>query len=223
MATEPNILCIGVGRLKDKKLIAFVVNDKKSKDSEALKTLANQVIMSAKIEAKKVSLKCAPNMFHFSSDESGMLFFTITAESYPSRVAFQLLKDLEFDISALGAESASCEEDGLTKHCKKSIKVLEVKYQDPASQDKLTSIKKEVDTTTAIMSDNVKVLLSNTDKIEVIDDKAGVLFEQSAQFKDEATKLKNAMVWRNRKLYIIAAVFIVAIALYIVIPMIDKK
>jgi hypothetical protein len=103
------------------------------------------------------------------------------------------------------------------------FKSIQQQYMDPASRDKLSSVQKEVKDVSNIMQDSITVTLANTEKTDQLVGQATDLKELSKEFSEDATALKRTMQWRNMKLNVIGIVVVVAIILYILVPILDSK
>ena len=83
---------------------------------------------------------------------------------------------------------------------------------------KVAEVQAQVDGVKAVMQENVEVMLSNLEKTEVLEDKAGQLAAQAKTFHKTARETKRHMCRQNAKMNCIIALIVVIILLIIIIP-----
>lgn len=76
---------------------------------------------------------------------------------------------------------------------------------DPAA-DKLQSVQAQINDVKGIMVENIEKVLQRGDRIELLVEKTDELNNQSLAFKKKTGQLKNAMWWKNMRLWVIIIV-----------------
>jgi len=178
-------------------------------------------------ESKKLGgFKCVQSESHqvcFGADNEGICLAVIVGLKYPSRVATQLLVDLYGQFSQkFGLQAKAATNNSLSKKAKPMFKSTCEKYADPTKVDKASSLIDKVDQVKTTMSDNIAVMLKNTENAETIAQQSEQLSEQATVFKKKSTDLKKQMWWKNAKMTLLLIGVVTAIVLIIVVPMILK-
>lgn len=104
---------------------------------------------------------------------------------------------------------------GLDKDCMKILSTIAGTYDDRTKVDKLSEVMNQVDSVKSVMHDNIQVVLSNTEKMEVVEQKTNDLNEQAKVFRNTGRKLRKAMWWKNVKLTIAIGLCVVLVILII--------
>jgi len=147
----------------------------------------------------------------------------IVGLKYPSRVATQLLIDLYKEFSQkFGLQAKAATNNSLSKKAKPMFSSTCEKYADPTKVDKASSLIDKVDQVKSTMSDNIAVMLKNTENAETIAQQSEQLSEQATVFKKKSTDLKKQMWWKNFKMTLLLIAVVTAIILIIVLPMVFK-
>lgn len=145
---------------------------------------------------QRQSITHETHVVHCYVRSDGLAGAVITDSEYPSRVAFVLLTQLldEFSTSQ-GGESGKW----------KSVTVPEsivfppleeylVKYQDPASADKVTKIQRDLDETTQILHKTIDSVLERGVKLDNLVERSDDLSKQSKMFYKQAKKTNSCCV-----------------------------
>ena len=75
------------------------------------------------------------------------------------------------------------------------------KYDNLSEVDKVSALNSKVESVKLVMMNNIENSLQNTEKIELLNEKAQDLSVQSRIFSDGAKDLKNKMWWKNMKVF----------------------
>ncbi|POM74188.1 VAMP synaptobrevin-like protein [Phytophthora palmivora] len=162
------------------------------------------------------SLECDPNKFHFTMNNDELVFAAITAKEYPIRLAFQMISAVQTEIvPKFGSKALTCRENGLDKDCAKAFAAIAATYDDRTKVDKLSEVMHQVDGVKTVMHNNIQVVLSNTEKMEVVEQKTNDLNEQAKVFRNTGRKLRRQMWWKNVKLTILLGVCAILVILII--------
>jgi|Transcript_21083 synaptobrevin family protein YKT6 len=128
----------------------------------------------------------------------GLAGCVTTDEEYPARVAFVLLTQLldEF-LSTHGSNTWKSQASLPSSTDSTSFPQLEeylVKYQDPASADKVTKIQNDLDETTQILHKTIDSVLERGVKLDSLVEKSDDLSRQSKMFYKQAKKTNSCCV-----------------------------
>eukprot|EP01066_Platyproteum_vivax_P020723 Platyproteum_vivax@DN8658_c0_g1_i1.p1 len=228
----PNPLAsVTVGRIdvRGNQLLATVFDkkcDSRAKDSiedyfASVLTEASATF-SPLVREKKTSIEFA---WFLMMDRSAELVYGVVCrdQDYAERHAFALIGEMiavvqtaetkdKVMVSTLGSS-------GL-KNYKKNFKELLDKYQTPAKFDKTADVQQKVDDVKGVMEDNVRKILDNNANLEDMQERSENLRNQANQFQRGAGDLRRQMWLRQLKLKILLGVVVLALVLYLVVPMI---
>lgn len=152
-----------------------------------------------------------------------VLHIVVTALDYPERLANQLAEKLRTAFSQkFKAQYGTAGEDQLSKSAKKCFEPICSQFDDPTAADKVAAVQKQAEAVSAVMADNVKVMLDNQGKLEDVEDKSHALKENAKAFKKSSTELKNQQWWRNIKFTIALAALVIVLIIAIVVPIVLK-
>ena len=118
--------------------------------------------------------------------------------------------------------------ESLTKIMTTEMRRIANKYEDLKAIDKLYAANAAVLEVQGVVQDNIQQVLRNTESLEVgcrqgIEVKTQDLRNTAQVFHGDAKKLERIMYWRNLKLKCILIFVVIAIILYIVIPIVIVK
>jgi vesicle-associated membrane protein 7 len=165
------------------------------------------------------SLECDQNKFHFTMDNDELVFVAITAKDYPIRLAFQMIQTVQQEIiPKYGSKALTCKENGLDKDCMKSLAAISTQYDDRTKVDKISEVMNTVDNVKGVMHNNIQVVLANTEKMEVVEQKTNDLNEQAKVFRNTGRQIRKQMWWKNVKLTVMIG-FLVILVLVIILAM----
>uniref|UniRef100_A0A7S1T0Q0 Uncharacterized protein n=1 Tax=Tetraselmis chuii TaxID=63592 RepID=A0A7S1T0Q0_9CHLO len=120
-------------------------------------------------------------------NRGGLVGLAVVDQEYPARAAFCIINKLMDDFSAKvgdawkGTQVDSTEADEM-------LQAAIVKYQDPASADKLMQIQKDLDETKIILHKTIESVLERGEKLEQLVDKSSDLSMASQMFYRQAKK-----------------------------------
>ena len=125
----------------------------------------------------------------------GLAGSVTTDAEYPPRVAFVLLTQLldEFT-SVIGSESWKTMENMTESTNFPQLEEYLVKYQDPASADKVTKIQNDLEETTQILHKTIDSVLERGVKLDSLVEKSDDLSRQSKMFYKQAKKTNSCCV-----------------------------
>ncbi|EEY58324.1 uncharacterized protein PITG_00979 [Phytophthora infestans T30-4] len=224
--TRDNIKFLAIARATDKVIVASYMHPsggKPARGGEAematFREMLSKVIRAPTWKTQvtpngRHSLECDPNKFHFTMNNDELVFAAITAKDYPIRLAFQMISAVQTDVvPKFGSKALTCRENGLDKDCAKALAGIATGYDDRTKVDKLSEVMNQVDGVKTVMHNNIQVVLSNTEKMEVVEQKTNDLNEQAKVFRNTGRKLRRQMWWKNVKLTILLGVCAVLVLL----------
>ncbi|KAG2781258.1 hypothetical protein JG687_00001670 [Phytophthora cactorum] len=224
--TRDNIKFLAIARATDKVIVASYMHSsggKPARGGEAemntFREMLSKVIRAPTWKTQvtpngRHSLECDPNKFHFTMNNDELVFAAITAKDYPIRLAFQMISAVQTEIvPKFGSKALTCRESGLDKDCAKAFAAIATGYDDRTKVDKLSEVMHQVDGVKTVMHNNIQVVLSNTEKMEVVEQKTNDLNEQAKVFRNTGRKLRRQMWWKNVKLTILLGVCAVLVLL----------
>jgi len=160
----------------------------------------------------------------YGADNDDLCLAVIVGLKYPSRVATQLLVDLYSQFSQkFGLQAKSATTNSLSKKAKSMFKSTCQKYADPGKADKTSDLIDKVDQVKSTMSDNISVMLKNTESADALAQQSEQLSESATVFKKKSTDLKKEMWWKDFKTTLLLIAVVIAVVLMIIIPIILKS
>lgn len=224
--TKDNVKFLAIARATDKAIVACYLHSssKKGVDMNELtvyKDMLSKVIRAPTWKTQvtpngRHSLECDPNKFHFTMDNDELVFAAITTKDYPIRLAFQMISTVQQEIvPKFGSKALTCRENGLDKDCLKPLSQIAATYDDRTKVDKLSEVMSQVDTVKGVMHNNIQVVLANTEKMEVVEQKTNDLNEQAKVFRNTGRKLRKEMWWKNVRLTLAIGVCAILVILVI--------
>ncbi|OQR95953.1 hypothetical protein THRCLA_07440 [Thraustotheca clavata] len=216
--THDNVKFIAIARAADKVIIASYAHTKKDKeDAPKYVEMLTKVLRAPTWKQQvtpnsKHTLDCEPNKFHFTLDNDELVYCAITAADYPIRLAFKLIAAVQEEItSKYASKIMTAKDNGLDKDCAKSLSVIATQYDDRTKVDKIAEVMAQVDAVKSTMQENIQVVLSNTEKMETVEQKSNDLSEQAKVFRNTGKSLSRAMYWKNLKMTIAIGLLIVLV------------
>ncbi len=134
-------------------------------------------------------------VIHCYVRSDGLAGSVTTDAEYPPRVAFVLLTQLldEF-LSSTGSDSWKSMEPSTESSNFTQLEEYLVKYQDPASADKVTKIQNDLEETTQILHKTIDSVLERGVKLDSLVEKSDDLSRQSKMFYKQAKKTNSCCV-----------------------------
>ncbi|CAK4077681.1 unnamed protein product [Aphanomyces euteiches] len=215
-----NIKFLAVARASDKVVVCSYSHTKKDKEDAPKYIDMLSKVLRAPTWKQQVTpnsrhtLDCDPNKFHFTMDNDEIVYCAITAADYPIRLAFKLITAVQEEISKQGGKIAQAKENGLD--CNKALGVIATMYDDRTKVDKVSEVMAQVDAVKSTMQNNIQVVLSNTEKMEAVEQKSNDLNEQAKVFRNAGKSLARTMWWKNVKT-MVAIGFLVVLAIIILL------
>jgi vesicle-associated membrane protein 4 len=219
---ELNIKYIAAARIDDNKIILSYCHDI-SVRQEVTPNQARQDIerIAAELTESEWRQKFGSNFgnWHQISDTYNIAYFVLTRASYPERHAWSLLEELKNKLHQQGTSVLqTCPEEAYTKIFASEVIGLSKKYDDLRNLDKIQAVNSQVLEVQNLAQAGIQQVLRNTEKADEMAAKTYEMQQMAGAFARDATQLKRIMYWRNMRLKIIIAFVILAVILYITIP-----
>lgn len=133
-------------------------------------------------------------VIHCYVRSDGLSGAVITDDEYPARVAFVLLTQLLDEFASAVGDSWKTMETSVESSPFPPLEEYLVKYQDPASADKVTKIQNDLDETTQILHKTIDSVLERGVKLDSLVEKSDDLSRQSKMFYKQAKKTNSCCV-----------------------------
>eukprot|EP00029_Vermamoeba_vermiformis_P004076 TRINITY_DN14604_c0_g1_i1.p1 TRINITY_DN14604_c0_g1~~TRINITY_DN14604_c0_g1_i1.p1 ORF type:complete len:211 (-),score=62.28 TRINITY_DN14604_c0_g1_i1:110-742(-) len=173
-------------------------------DKEQFKKVAKVILERIPNEDIKKSYVHQSYAFNYIS-QKGRVFLCVTSTDFQTRVAFAYLQKIQGEYRPSG----DLDFEGVLQ---REANV----YGGGNRMDKVKAIQKEIDSVKDIMMENIDHVLKRGERLEDLMNKTDEMANEADQFRRGATKLKNAMWWKNVRLMIILAVVVIIIILIII-------
>lgn len=152
--------------------------------------------------------------FHYIIDNNNIIYITLTDKSYPKKLAFQYLYDIEQsfnkqytidDINRFSRPYACIQYES-------TLMKLRRQYIDPNTSTNVNKLNNELHEIHNIMSQNINNILQRGEKLDSLNDRSNVLLNESKKFKKLS---RNVYLQQLYKSYMPAVVFAILIIVFI--------
>lgn len=165
----------------------------------------------------KISYACDRYVFHCVVDD-GLIYLCLTDEDFPRRIPFAFLEDIRSRfVAAYGTRGKHALAYEMNEDFRKVLQKQSEYFTNNPQSDRITRVKGEIEEVKGIMKENIEKVLDRGDKITLLVDKTATLNEQSYKFKKQSQAVKNAMWWKNAKLWIILIIVAILIVFFIIV------
>ena len=154
-------------------------------------------------------------------DANNILFVCLVADTYSERLAYGFLNEMRKGVSELSNYFAITPEE-MEKGYKGKLDELQVKYNDPASFDSMSSVNSKVDLAKTKMEKSMQQALQNQQDLNNVNAKTENVLNLAKDLEKNSDELKKIMYWRNMKLKMIMTVMGGAGCFAVVLPIIQK-
>jgi hypothetical protein len=218
---------IGIARVNDGVILARWVHSKEAaQKNEYITTVSNlttnKSFASRAVPNKRFCLLSPGFSVNFIADDDRFAFVVLTEKSYPERVVFKLIAELQREFAEFRSDAQVAGENKLSKKLYDVFDDLGSRYDDPSKIDKVTKAKQSVDKAS-------QQLQKNIDDLENLHMDTSALATTANELRDEAHTLKETSAeyhkrMKCRKYKITAAIVgaVVGALCIIIIPMVIK-
>eukprot|EP00358_Blepharisma_japonicum_P002818 CAMPEP_0202946142 /NCGR_PEP_ID=MMETSP1395-20130829/8665_1 /ASSEMBLY_ACC=CAM_ASM_000871 /TAXON_ID=5961 /ORGANISM="Blepharisma japonicum, Strain Stock R1072" /LENGTH=223 /DNA_ID=CAMNT_0049646569 /DNA_START=1 /DNA_END=672 /DNA_ORIENTATION=+ len=216
---ESNIKYIGVGRSGEGLIIATYGNDRNLRDTP--RNELQGILMNESDGEWRTRVGSEYGTWFAKGDSNKICYLVLARNGYPDRYATALLDELERMFTNQGTDVLlTCPADAYTKVMGGELRNLAMKYEDLRNIDKLYTVNSQVLEVQNIAQAGIQQVLRNTEAAEVVAAKAQSLEGNARVFQNDSKRLERMMYWRKVKINCILIFVVIAIILYIIIPII---
>jgi vesicle-associated membrane protein 7 len=155
------------------------------------------------------------------ADSSGLVYMALCNPNYPERHAYNLINEAQEEIEKI-PNYADESEEVISKLAKRCLPSLLKKYDDLSSVDKIYSAQEKANEVKNMMGSNIRGMMDNMQNLEVLEKKSTDMQSQAQMFSSDSGKLARIMYMRALKMKIIVCILVIAVILYIVIPLVSN-
>jgi len=155
------------------------------------------------------------------ADSNGLVFMALCDANYPERHAYNLINEAQEEIEKVPNYYDESEVT-ISKLAKRVLPSLLKKYDDLSSIDNVHAAQSKANEVQSIMGNNIRGMMDNMQNLETLEKKSSDMQNQAQMFSSDSTQLARVMYIRALKIKIIAALLVVAILLFIIIPIVKK-
>eukprot|EP00923_Selenidium_pygospionis_P059489 GHVN01104695.1.p1 GENE.GHVN01104695.1~~GHVN01104695.1.p1 ORF type:complete len:229 (-),score=30.25 GHVN01104695.1:257-943(-) len=187
------------------------------------KNQAKEILKRMATAPPRSSYESDPYVFHCIARD-GIVYMTLCAKSYPDRLAFIFLEEIESAFEdelkrTFGTHSVdyrsnieTIEKPYFFIKFDKVIQRQKLEYEDPKSHKSLVKLKQSLHEVTAIMRQNIDEIVQRGENLEVTSQRAASLRVQSGQFRSVTQKLSfQAMLQKYAPLLAIVLVMVLVL------------
>jgi len=155
------------------------------------------------------------------ADTNGVVFMALCNANYPERHAYNLINEAQEEIEKMPNYYDETEVT-ISKMAKRVLPSLLKKYDDLASIDSVHAAQSKANEVQSIMGNNIRGMMDNMQNLEVLEKKSTDMQSQAQMFSSDSTKLARIMYIRALKIKIIVVLLVIAVLLFIIIPIVKK-
>nr|CAH69604.1 synaptobrevin 9-1 [Paramecium tetraurelia] len=212
-----SIKAVLIIRVNDHQLLFSKSYNKKNIDQDYQIILEHMSQINPRAE-ERVTLKTANGVWRYKLDENKIAYALLATESYPDRQINAMIREIEKELKKMPDYVDALPND-VEKYAKIWMKQLHEKYDNLAGVDKVYAAQQKVEEVQIVMEDNIHKMIDHGQQLENLDEKAENLKNQSKQFQQQSHELAKIMYWRNMKLKILIGLIVLAVLLYIIVPL----
>lgn len=219
---------MAVARVADGLVLASVLSKSCSGAAgAAVAGTARQVLASGNLRPhQKLTVTAGEDGdLHLQSGEH-LVVVAMCGADFPRRQAFAMLEEL----GARAREAVSAERVVAARTAGEFDQPLAGALREALAQqgspssapDAVAEVTAKVEEVKVVMEGNINKVLENAENLSSIENKSEVLRQEAHQFQKKSYSVRNALWWRNFKMKLVAAVVVLCILGYILIPVIVK-
>eukprot|EP01100_Stratorugosa_tubuloviscum_P002948 TRINITY_DN16_c0_g5_i1.p1 TRINITY_DN16_c0_g5~~TRINITY_DN16_c0_g5_i1.p1 ORF type:complete len:257 (+),score=87.41 TRINITY_DN16_c0_g5_i1:109-771(+) len=180
-------------------------------------TVSRVILEKMPQEDTKKSYEYDDFIFHFQI-HSGVTYMCMADKSFPRRICFLFLEDIKNRFLAMYGEEQIRRAMAYTMNedFSRSLSSLTNYYSNDPSVDRILQAKQQIEDTRQVMVENIELLLTRGEKIDLLVEKTDTLNVQAIKYKQKSKDLKCAMWYKNLKLWIITIIVILILIWLIV-------
>jgi len=182
--------------------------------TEIVRKILNQI----PIHRHKKTYAADDTLFHYLVDDNGLVFMCMADTAAGHRIPFALLDDVRNKFLAQFGKQSSWKgkrENELDDTFGRILKER-LEYFNTPEADQVRRVRGEIDHVKEVMIQNIDKVLLRGEKIEVLVNETDKLQTKSFSFKQESTRLKRRLWWKNMYLWVCICVLLLAIIVVLV-------
>jgi len=152
-------------------------------------------------------------IYYCTISASNIFYLSLIEGSYPERRVFQMIDEFKRDNIHLLVD----EKGELNKPGKQTLKGIISQFDN---NDIIADINGNINEIKIEMHNNVRKVMSNTEDLQELDNKANKIKDNANIFKKDAANLQRKTCWQNCKWTIILVLVVMALLLIIVVPLV---
>lgn len=157
---------------------------------------------------------------NFMADDRSRVFIAVTLKSYPERVTFVMIEEMQSKfLEKCGEKALTSKEGALDKTSKSIFKEICAKYSDLAQVDRVSAVAEKVESVKSTMQDNIAQMLENAGQLDDIQNSAENLSRQAEVFNKRSNQLRRNMRCRDMKMKFVIAGAVVLMLIIIIVPL----
>ncbi|CAD8082803.1 unnamed protein product [Paramecium sonneborni] len=212
-----SIKAVLIIRVADHQLLFSKSYNKKNIDQDYQIILEHMSQINPRAE-ERVTLKTANGVWRYKLDDNKIAYALLSTESYPDRQIHAMIREIEKELKKM-PEYFDSQPNDVEKYAKIWMKQLHEKYDNLAGVDKVYAAQQNVEQVQIVMEENIHKMINNGQQLDNLDEKAEQMRVQSKQFHQQSHELAKIMYWRNMKLKILIGLIVLAVLLYIIVPL----
>jgi len=221
--TAQNVRFFAYGRFSDNIILGSHAIDKNAETN--YRTEAANLIKKLKMLnlAPDERQKCNTQngAWFCRADSNGIVYMALCNPNYPERHAYNMINEAQEEIEKVPNYYDETDVT-INKLAKRSLPSLLKKFDDLSSIDNIHAAQSKANEVQSIMGNNIRGMMDNMQNIEVLEKKSTDMQSQAQMFSNDSTKLSRIMYMRALKMKIIVGILVLAIVLYIVIPIVSN-
>ena len=162
----------------------------------------------------KMSYVYDQHVFHYIV-ENHIIYMCMCDDMNKRRIPFLFLDDIKQRfVAAYGEQAQTAHAFAMSEEFGRTMQ-KQMEFYNSSSADSFAQVNSKLDDVKNVMVQNIEMVLERGEKLELLVDKTDKLQAEAFKFNRGARALKNAMIWRQVKLYMLGF-FIVGVIILII-------
>ena len=179
-------------------LAASMEDEKDHREMDGLKSQAKKIVKQLTASSpSKVSIDSGSNYFHYIN-ESGVCYMCLTDRSYPKRLAFNYLEELQREfVGKYGPEVPGATRPYAFIKFDTFIQKTKKLYVDTRTQRNLSKLNEDLSDVQDIMKQNIQDVLGRGERLDSVMAKSSSLRDASGKYAKDARYLNTRAMLRK--------------------------
>ena len=214
---------IAIARVSDGVVVAQWVHNKDTANKGQYETTVtnlttNKTFAARAVPHKRFCLLSSGFSVNFIADDDRFAFVVLTEKSYPERVVFKLIAELQKEFDTYREAASDCSENKLSKKMYDIFADLGNRYDDPAKIDKVAKAKTAVDKASKQLEDNINKMEELHLQTNDLALNAQGLKDETVELQTNAKQYHERMKCRKIKITVAIVAAVVVLLLIIIVP-----